>query len=179
MGFGRFLTKKTTILLGLIFLLAILIRFLYFPDNTYFAYDAARDSFGALEILHGDLKIVGPPTSVNGNLFHGPLFYYFLAPIYFLFDKSPEAASFFLRILNASGVFLVFLLGLTLFNESIGLLAAFLFAISHEQSQYALFFGHPTLAVILVLLFYFGLARLFFKNDKKGLIWRNSCWFPW
>lgn len=157
-----------TILL-LIFILAILIRFFYFPDNVYFAYDQARDSFTSLEILKGDLKIVGPPSFANDKLFPGPLIFYIYAPIYFLFDKNPEAVSAFLRIYNAFGVVLVFWLGSILFNRKIGFIGALLFAISYEQTQYSLFISHQPLAVITVLLFYLGASSLIFKKDGRGL----------
>jgi hypothetical protein len=39
-----------------------------------FSYDQARDAFFAQDILNGDLKIVGPPTDIQG-VFHGPLYY--------------------------------------------------------------------------------------------------------
>lgn len=157
-------------LLCLIFLLAIIIRFIYFPDNIYFSYDQARDSFTSLEILKGDLKIIGPSSSYNDNFFHGPLVYYIYAPIYFISHNNPEAISIFLRILNATGIFLVFFLGTIIFNKKVGLLSALFFALSYEQSQYALFFGHPALAVIPVLSFYLGLGLIIFRNNSKGLI---------
>ncbi len=162
--------KNPLYTLVFIFILALLIRFLYFPGNVYFAYDNARDSYSALDILKGDFKLLGPPSSFGGNLHHGPLFFYFLAPIYFLFHNSPDIASAFLRILNAAGVFVAFGLGAVIFGSGVGLITAFLFAISHEQSQYALFFGHPTLAVFFILLFYLGLGLVFFKEKKNGLL---------
>ncbi len=153
-----------------ILILAVLVRFFYFPDNVYFAYDQARDSFTALEILKGDFKVVGPPSFASDKLFPGPLIFYIYAPIYFLFEKNPEAVSALLRVYNAFGVILIFWIGSVLFNKKIGLIAAFLFAVSYEQSQYSLFISHQPLAVIGVLLFYFGASRLIFKKDKRGLI---------
>lgn len=161
---------KTTCLLLAIFILALLIRFLYFPDNVNFAYDQARDSFAALEILKGDLKIVGPPTTASDKIFHGALFYYILAPVYFVSGNNPEMAALVLRIINASGVFLVFYIGSLIFNRSIGLISAFLFAVSYEQSQYALFFGHPSPAAISILIYYLGLALFIFRKNPYGLV---------
>ena len=157
-------------ILYFIFVLGILIRFLNFPDNINFAYDQARDSFASLDILKGDFKIIGPPTTASDKIFHGALFYYILAPIYFFSGNSPEVAAAFLRILNASGVFLVFYIGSLVFNRSVGLISAFLFAISYEQSQYAIFFGHPSPAAISILIYYLGLALLIFKNNPYGLV---------
>lgn len=152
-----------------IFFLALILRFLYFPDNIYFGFDQARDAFTSLEVMRGQLKIVGPPTGVEG-LFHGPLYYYFFAPLYFFSLGDPIWAAAFLRIVSAATVFLVFAAGWVIFNRRVGILAALLFAVSFEQTQYALYFNHPSLAVTSVTLFYLGLALLFFRKEGKGLI---------
>ena len=161
--------KKNWVLLFGIFILALLLRFLYFPQNIYFGFDQARDAFATLGILKGDFRIVGPPTGVEG-LFHGPLYYYLYAPFYFFSNGDPAFAAAFLRIANALGIFLIFLVGKTIFDKKVGFLAAFLFAISFEQTQYALYFNHPSLSVLSVTLFYFGLSLLFFRQQKKGLV---------
>lgn len=153
-----------------IFLAAIFIRFLYYPDNVHFAFDQARDSFTSLEILKGDLKLVGPPSFLSDKLFPGPLIFYIYAPIYFFFNKSPEVASAFFRVWNALGVYFIFYIGSILFNKKVGILAAILFAFSYEQSQYSLFLSHQPLAVITVLMFYLGLSLLLFQKKSWGLI---------
>lgn len=157
------------IILFFIFFIAIVLRFLYFPNNIYFGFDQARDAFVSQEILKGDLKIVGPPTGIDG-WFHGPLYYYFYAPIYLLSSGNPEYVAAMLRITNALAIFAVFLIGSVIFNKWVGVVAAFLFAISFEQTQYALYFNHPSLAVLSVLIFYLGLSLLFFQKKPKGLI---------
>lgn len=154
----------------LIFLVAIVIRFLYFPENVYFGFDQARDSFTSLEVLKGDFKIIGPPTTAGSNIFHGALIYYILAPIYFLSNNNPEAAAAVFRVINALGVFLVFYIGSLVFSKKIGAVAALLFAISYEQNQYSLFFGHPSLGVFTILIYYSGLALLIFQNNPLGFI---------
>ena len=159
-----------------IFLLGIALRFLYFPDNVYFAYDQARDSYTALEILKGDLKLIGPPSFASDKLFPGPLIFYIYAPIYWLFDKNPEAISAFLRFFNSLGILLTFALGTIIFNKRVGILAALLFAFSYEPSQYALFISHQPQAVITVLLFYLGLSWFIFKSNPKGLILAALGW---
>ncbi|MBI2268144.1 MAG: glycosyltransferase family 39 protein [Candidatus Blackburnbacteria bacterium] len=163
-------------LIFLIFFIGLIIRFLYFPQNIYFAYDQARDSFTSLEILKGDFKIVGPPSAASDKLFPGPLIFYVYAPLYWLGGNSPEIVAAFLRIFNALGIFLVFLIGSLMFNRYIGLITALFFAVSYEQSQYSLFISHQPLAVIPVLIFYLGLNLLFFKKDKRGLILTTLGW---
>ena len=163
---------KRTLYLTLlpVFILALILRFLFFPSNVYFGYDQARDSYASLEILKGHLKLIGPPSSVDDRIFHGPLIYYIYVPIYLLFHLSPEGLAFVFRIINALGIFLVFAISANLFNKKVGFISAFLFAVSYEQTQYSLFLSHPSLAVISVLIYYLGLSLAIFKNNKKGLI---------
>ena len=153
-----------------IFLLALLVRFLYFPNDINFAYDQARDSFTAVEVLKGDLKILGPPTTAGDKIFHGALIYYILAPIYFFSGNNPEVAAAVFRIINALGIFLVFYIGTIIFNKKVGILSAIFFAVSFEQFQYSLFFGHPALGDFTILIFYLGLVLWIFKDNPKGFV---------
>ncbi|MEK6951559.1 MAG: glycosyltransferase family 39 protein [Nanoarchaeota archaeon] len=153
--------------LFIIFLLALFLRFLYFPDNIYFGFDQARDAYASLNILKGDLKIIGPPTSVEG-LNHGVLYYYIITPFYFLGNLNPEFVSAVLRILNALGVFLIFYIGSILFDKRIGFLASLLYAVSFEQTQFSIYMGNPSLAVLSVLCMYTGLAMVIYRNLKVG-----------
>lgn len=154
--------------LGSIFLIAIALRFLYFPDNIYFGYDQARDAFTAIEILRGDLKVIGPTTAFPG-LHHGVLYYYILAPLLWLGQMSPEFAAAALRIFNATGVFLIFYLAKVLFNSRVGFLSALFFAISFEESQFSIYMGNPSLGVLSMTLMYLGLALVIFKKKLFGL----------
>ncbi|OGM26534.1 hypothetical protein A2627_00715 [Candidatus Woesebacteria bacterium RIFCSPHIGHO2_01_FULL_39_28] len=161
--------KKYFIYLCLLFLIALCIRFLFFPKNVYFGFDQARDAYASLAVAHGDLRIIGPPTAIEG-LNHGPLYYYIFAPIYLIGRGNPEWIAAFLRIVNSLGIFLVFVIGTIVFNKKVGLIAALFYAFSFEQIQYAIFLNHPSLAVISVLIFYLGLSLLIFRNNEKGFM---------
>lgn len=145
-----------------------MIRFLYFPNNIYFGYDQARDAFAALEIAHGKLKLIGPTTSFEG-LSHGAFYYYLISPAYLLGDKSPEVAAGYLRIINALGIFLIFLVASITFNKKVGFLSALLFAFSFEQSQFAIYMGNPAPASLTVMVLYLGWAIFIFGKKWWGL----------
>ncbi len=160
--------KNNSVYLCLIFILALILRFLYFPQNTYFGFDQARDAFAVAEIISGNLKITGPPTA-TGIINHGVLYYYIFTPFYFISGGDPASVSAFLRFFNATGIFLVFLIAYPMFGKLSAFLAAFLFAISYEQTQFSLFLNHPSLAVISVLFFYLGLSIWVFRKKAWGL----------
>lgn len=167
---GYMMSSYTSIWLLIILLLAVIVRFIYFPTNVYFGYDQARDAFISQEILKGNFKVKGPPATFNPYVFHGALAYYIFAPFYFFSEGDPSAVSAFLRVYNALGVILIFLIASRLFNIRIGLLSSVFFAFSFEQSQYGIFLSHPPLAILAILVFYLGLVELIFKKKAYGLI---------
>lgn len=156
-------------LLQAIFFLAIFLRLLYFPSDIHFGYDQARDAFISQKVLQGDFVVVGPPTTFTG-LFHGGLFYYFFAPFYFLGNGNPIFLAFALRIINAAGVFLVFQIAKNLFNKKTAFIASFIYAISFEQIQFAMFLAHPSAATFTSLLFFWGMSELIFNKKNWGLV---------
>lgn len=154
-------------LLLFIFVLAYFLRVLFLPNfSLTFGYDQARDALHVLQILSGDLKILGPPSSTPG-LYHGVFYFYFLAPAYFLGQGSPIVAAYWVAFWNALTIFLVFFLGYFLTKRvSVGLLSAFLFAISFEATQYAIWLSNPTIAAWTVPLAYLGLW-LWLKDGRR------------
>jgi hypothetical protein len=162
--------KINLYILGLIFLLAIVFRFINFRESIYFGYDEARDAYISTEIYtKGDFKIMGPPATGNIGLFHGSLYWYMLGPIYLLSQGDPATVSAVFRIINALGVFVVFYIGSNLFAPGIGILSALFYACSYEESQYAMYVGNPGWGVITTLGIFAGITWLI--KSKKNKHW--------
>jgi 4-amino-4-deoxy-L-arabinose transferase-like glycosyltransferase len=73
-----------------------------------------------------------------------------------------------LIIANCLGIFLIYYLTKELFDQKIGLLATFLYAISFAQTQYAIYFGNPSLAILTIMCFYLGWVWLIFGKNNWG-----------
>lgn len=156
-------------ILFLIFIAALFVRFIYFPGNVYFGFDQARDAYESIDIYkNANLKIIGPSTAME-NLFHGPIYWYLIGPFYLSGGGDPVLPAGFLLFLNAIGVFAIFWIGKTLSNSKVGVIASLLYAFSFEQTQYAMYFGNPSPAVLTIMLFYGGLALAIFKKKWIGL----------
>ncbi|KKT30679.1 MAG: hypothetical protein UW41_C0008G0024 [Candidatus Collierbacteria bacterium GW2011_GWC2_44_18] len=154
------------LILGSIFILALLVRFYAFRESVYFGFDQARDAYISQDIfLKHDLRFIGPPVSGDTGLFHGPLFWYILGPIYLLLKGDPALVSGIFRILNALGVFLIFGISGSLFGPLVGYIAALFYAVSYEQSQYSLYVGNPALGVLSMMLIFLGAVQIY-KNSK-------------
>lgn len=162
--------KFYKLFLGLIFILALATRFYEFKDSTYFGYDQAKDAFESQDIyLNKNIKIQGLPATGNMGIFHGPLHWYITGPIYLLFKGDPYGVSAFFRIANAAGVFLIYFIGSLLLNKGSGLIAAFIYAVSFEETQYSYYVGNPSLATIFIPLIYLGAVLLTKKIKNKNL----------
>ena len=162
--------KLYSLLLVAIFGLAFFLRVMFLQNNALtFGYDQARDAMVAKQILAGDIKIQGPPSSQPG-LFHGVLYYYLLAPAYLVGNGSPVVTAYYLAFLNSLTVFIVFFIAKKATdNTKLALLSSFLFAISFEATQYATWLSNPTIAVWTVPLMYLGLWMWICPMKKKDL----------
>src|ERR1035437_5017431 len=96
--------KRKKNILSLIFaamgvLIAFIEAVIFLPKQLFFYFDQARDAFSAYGIWHNfHLPILGPMTDISG-LFHGVLWYYFLAVPYFLGNNNFYFTGYFLLIL--------------------------------------------------------------------------------
>ena len=129
--------KSYNLLLLIIFVFAFSLRVMFLQNNSLtFGYDQARDALIAKQIISGDLKIQGPPSSQPG-LYHGVLYYYLLAPAYLIGNGSPIVTAYYLAFLNSLTVLIVFYLAkLATGNIKLSLLSSFLFAISFESTSW-------------------------------------------
>lgn len=152
-----------------IFIFAYILRVLFLPQLALtFGYDQARDALVSQQILQGDVKILGPPASTPG-LYHGVFYYYLLAPAYLVGKGSPIVAAYWVALLNAASVFIIFYLTYLL-TKRVGaaLFTSFLFAISFEATQYATWLSNPTIGVWTVPLMYLGLWAWTMEKRKWG-----------
>jgi 4-amino-4-deoxy-L-arabinose transferase-like glycosyltransferase len=155
--------------LGFIFLVALAVRFYSFKNTIYFGFDEARDALVSESIyVNHDIKLIGPPATGDTGLFHGPVFWYLIGPFYLLLQGDLYLIAGIFRVLNALGVFIVFLIAKKLFSEKSGLLAASLYALSFEQVQYSYYVGKESLALLLWLVIVLKVVEIY-KQEKAAL----------
>ncbi|MGD9129658.1 MAG: hypothetical protein PVJ09_04190 [Candidatus Woesebacteria bacterium] len=152
------LSRRELCLFFLIFLLGLTLRLYPGRDHYIWFYDQARDRAVIQSIIEDkNLVLLGPATSKWG-LFHGPLFYYFLAPFYFLSQGDTFLAIWAMILFNLSAMIPLALLTFALFkNKKIVYLSLFFFAISYEMIEYARWLTNVSMAIpFLLWAFYFA-----------------------
>ncbi len=163
------MNKKVLTISLLIFLFAFAVRFIsVWPANTIIGFDQARDLFDSLKILQGDLKIIGPTAGNNPNLHHGVFWLYFTA-IPLIFSHNPIYIVLWNSLFNAFSAVVIFLLAKDLFkSKKVGITAGILTAVSYYYVSFAGWLSNPTLTLLSVPLFFFGIWE-YYEKKKWGL----------
>lgn len=115
--------------------------------------DQGRDVVIIRDFLqHGNLFFIGPQTSI-GNMYLGPYFYYLITPSLLLSNFNPVGPAIFIALISIATVFLIYYIGRHWFNRPVGLISAFLFAISPTVIKYSNFIWNPNIMPFFSLLF--------------------------
>ena len=157
--------KKHRVVL-IIFLFTFAVRFLsVWPSNTIIGFDQARDLFDSAKILQGDLRVIGPTAGNNPNLHHGVFWLYFMT-IPLIFSHNPIYAVLWNSLFNALAVVVIYFLAKSLFkNQVVALVSSLLASCSYYFVSYSGWLSNPTLTLLTVPLFFFGIWKYYQKSD--------------
>ncbi len=136
------------------------LRFYKLESSTQFLGDQGRDSLIVSQIFTKyDLVAIGPTTSV-GNIYLGPLYYYFMLPFLWLSYPSPIGPVYAIAVIGTVTVFFLYFWGRKLVGERAAVFASFLCAFSVIAINLSRFSWNPnpTPFVMLFLLYMTFLA---------------------
>lgn len=144
------LTKQHYLLI-VILLLAAFLRLYNIPNTVQFLGDQGRDAIIVSRIFRElDPVFIGPVTSV-GNMYLGPLYYYFMLPFLFLTYPSPMGPVYAVALLGIFTVFLMYYLGQKLIGKQAALWATGLFGLSAVVAHNTRFSWNPNPAPFVSL----------------------------
>lgn len=147
--------------------LGLAIAISHMQTQLVFGFDQARDAFEAYAIWHGHhLKILGPSTDIPG-VFHGVLWYYFLAITYFFSRTVENAALISLPVFFLSVPVSGFVIQKIFKNFKITSLTISLYVLSPLFQTFSRWLSNPTLALIITPLLLFSLWQYFAKPSFK------------
>ena len=138
--------------------------------DIHYDIDISRDFLVISEAL--DTKkpfLIGPHSGIIAGVFHGPLWYYLLIPVFILSHGNPIAIGWFWFLLSLLFVILIYLISLKLFNKTTALLATLLYSansIINPMNSLKQFFN-PYGAVFIFPVYYF--VFMGFIRTKKPL----------
>jgi len=157
-----------------LFCLTLLTRWYALSGNQlFFFYDQARDAAVVQDIyLNHDLKIQGPPASgTNETVYHGVLYYYLLAGLYWAVT-SPVLVTFGLVVINSLTLFPLWFLTRDLTgSRTVAALTGLFFALSFESTHAAIWLSNPNLMPLLLSGYFYSLWRVGYRTDDRYLPW--------
>lgn len=139
-------------LLILLTVVSAFLRLYNLESSLMFQGDQGRDAMIVADIFRKhDLVFIGPVTSV-GNMYLGPLYYYFMLPFLMATYPSPVGPAVGVALLGVLTTVLLFILGKQMVGTRAAYLASFLYTFSATAVMYARFSWNPNPAVLIGLL---------------------------
>ena len=156
----------TQIFLGVLLVLAVFLRLYNLKGSLSFQGDQGRDALIVSQIFtEQDLVFIGPVTSV-GNMYLGPLYYYFMLPFLWLSYPSPMGPVYAVALLGIVTVWLIFRLGKELIGEKAALIATLFFTFAGTVINYTRFSWNPNPAPLVSALMIYFTYQAWQKNPK-------------
>ncbi|OGH48115.1 MAG: hypothetical protein A3A51_01335 [Candidatus Levybacteria bacterium RIFCSPLOWO2_01_FULL_39_10] len=160
---GKSRIKKEYLILSLILLLGFFLRVYKIRDYIVFLGDEGRDALVVHGILHGDLTLLGPTSSVGG-FFLGPIYYYFMAPFLLLSNYDPVGPAIMVVLFGIATIFLVYQVGREFFGKKAGLISSLLYAISPIVIVYSRSSWNPNVFPFFTIASLYSLYKAVSKN---------------
>lgn len=144
-------SSKLDKLVLLFFIIAIFLRTWNLEGSLLFQGDQGRDALIVSQIFkQRDLVFIGPVTSV-GNMYLGPLYYYFMVPFLWLTYPNPIGPAYAIALLGIGSVFLTYYLGSKMVGKKAAVIASFLFSFSSVAILYSRFSWNPNPAPFVAI----------------------------
>lgn len=151
--------------LGVAVAVGIIARSYEFHDWLRFSPDQARDALVAFEMTKGDIPLLGPVA--GGTEFRlGPITHYFSYLSGILFGFSPSSLAFPDLLFSVLAIPLIFIMVSRMFGRKVGIVAAFLVALSGFMIRYGRFAWNPNSMPFFATLFVLA-GQAFFDPDAK------------
>lgn len=150
-NFSLRLTPLHWLAIGII-LVGTFFRLYNLKNTLHFQGDQGRDALIVSAIFREkDPVFIGPVTSV-GNMYLGPLYYYFMLPFLWLSYPSPIGPAYAVAGLSIITVGLLFWLGKKMVGAKAAVIGTFLLALSATAIRYSRFSWNPNPAPLVALL---------------------------
>lgn len=177
--FSFFKKRPHLLILILILLVGLFLRSYHLVERYNFAHDGDLYSWIVKDILiNHHLRLIGQETTAPG-IFIGPLFYYLITPFFLIFNMDPIGALVPITIIGFLTILSYYFVFAKLFTKKLGLLAAFIYAVSLELVQLDRLVAPSTLTNIWVVWYFYTIVSLSRGNFNLlpvlglliGLIW--------
>ena len=137
--------------------------------DFFYLYDQARDFLLARDVVDNHTLMLIGNRSGLGGFFHGPLWIYILAPVYFVGRGNPLVFSYFYIFLQLITVLVSYLVGSRLYGPKGGIIISFLIAFSPAVWGYVPNTVSVNIEPLVYLLLFYFLVK-FWRGQLNSFI---------
>ena len=158
--------KKTIFIFLLILVIHSFFRFYQLDSRSPFGWDQVDNAWAAKNIIvDHKLPLLGFQAKLNSGIFIGPLYYYLIAPFYFLTGLDPVASGIFAGLTSLFTLLVIFVVIRKIFSDEVALIACLIWAVSSslinfDRVQGPVNFIPPFSLLILYFLYKFLTGNL-------------------
>lgn len=158
-----------TIILLLILCSAAFFRLWRIDEYLPFLGDEGRDiRVVARFVKDFDLMFIGPRTSI-GDMYLGPLYYYYIAPWLGIFNFSPTGPAVAVALTGVATVAFIYFVAKEWFGKTAAVVSALLYAISPTVINLSKHSWNPNIMPFFALLCIYGMWRVWAKKQMWWL----------
>ena len=162
--------KKYPIVLIAILLIATLFRLWRIDEYLPFLGDEGRDVRVVTRFLKDfDLMFIGPRTSI-GDMYLGPLYYYFIAPWLGIFNFSPTGPAVSVALTGIATIGFIYYVAKEWFGKTAAIVSSFLYAISPTVINLSKHSWNPNIMPFFALLCVYSMWRVWKHKEYKWLL---------
>jgi 4-amino-4-deoxy-L-arabinose transferase-like glycosyltransferase len=165
------LSNKSLVILIVIFAFELFLRFYQMDLKNPFGYDQVDNAWAVKKIIVDHIfPLVGMVAKGNSSIYIGPVYYYMIAIVYWIFNLNPLASAVFAGLTSIFTFWVIFYVAKKMFSMEVALFAVFintffLPAILFDRVQWPVNF----IPGISLLIFYV-LYRIILEDVKKIII---------
>lgn len=152
------------VVLVITLLIGAFLRLWNFDSTLQFLGDQGRDALIAKRILVDHRPVLIGPVTSTGNMYLGPLYYYFMVPFLAMTYPSPLGPAYAVAVFSILSLFLLYYLGQELVGKRAALLGTVFFTFSSVAVTYSRFSWNPNLAPFVSVIWLWALFRAVKKN---------------
>jgi 4-amino-4-deoxy-L-arabinose transferase-like glycosyltransferase len=145
-------------------LVATFLRLWNFESTLQFLGDQGRDALIAKRILVDHRPVLIGPVTSTGNMYLGPLYYYFMVPFLAVTYPSPLGPAYAIAFFSILAVFLLYYLGQELVGKRAAFLGTIFFSLSAVAVTYSRFSWNPNLAPFVAVILLWATYRAVKKS---------------
>ena len=157
--------------LALILVVAAILRFVDLATRGQWDADQGHDMLVLRGLTQlGEWPLLGPPTSI-GDVHHGALYYYLLAPAAWLSGSDPVAVTAMIALLGTAAVAVTWWLGRSIGGPVAGFVAGLLMAVSVSAVEESTFIWNPNLIALSSSIALAGAWRAWSSDEARPAAW--------